>query len=106
MYGYAVAGTATGLARSSGTAGISGADGTHQLHPAIGDLYHAVLWLRLRAVWHPATGGPAAAGSCHLPRQIAFSTAWLRAFRMGPLEWLWRVLTYGKTTPLRRTAAA
>ncbi|NJO84168.1 MAG: DUF418 domain-containing protein [Blastochloris sp.] len=38
--------------------------------------------------------------------QIAFSTAWLRAFRMGPLEWLWRVLTYGKTTPLRRTAAA
>ncbi|MEM9065736.1 MAG: DUF418 domain-containing protein [Planctomycetota bacterium] len=33
--------------------------------------------------------------------QIAWSNAWLSAFRMGPLEWLWRTLTYMKPQPLR-----
>jgi uncharacterized protein len=27
--------------------------------------------------------------------QIPFSAAWLRRFRFGPFEWLWRALTYG-----------
>lgn len=27
---------------------------------------------------------------------------WLRSFRMGPVEWLWRTLTYGRGQPLRR----
>jgi uncharacterized protein len=30
---------------------------------------------------------------------------WLRSFRFGPLEWLWRSLTYGQVQPLRRTNA-
>ncbi|MEZ6010606.1 MAG: DUF418 domain-containing protein [Hyphomonas sp.] len=30
--------------------------------------------------------------------------AWLRVFRMGPLEWLWRWLTFGKAPALRRAA--
>lgn len=34
--------------------------------------------------------------------QIAASNAWLRVFRFGPLEWLWRSLTYGAIQPLRR----
>ena len=38
--------------------------------------------------------------------QIAVSNAWLRRFRFGPLEWLWRSLTYGKFQPLRRTPQA
>ncbi len=33
--------------------------------------------------------------------QVAFSYAWLRAFRYGPLEWLWRSLTYARFQPLR-----
>ncbi|MEN0020129.1 MAG: DUF418 domain-containing protein [Planctomycetota bacterium] len=33
---------------------------------------------------------------------IAFSLFWLRGFRFGPLEWLWRCLTYGKLLPIRR----
>ena len=33
--------------------------------------------------------------------QVAASLLWLRYFRYGPLEWLWRVLTYGKRYPLR-----
>lgn len=28
--------------------------------------------------------------------QIAFSTLYLRCFEMGPIEWLWKRLTYGK----------
>ncbi len=28
--------------------------------------------------------------------QILFSMAWLSMFRFGPLEWVWRMLTYGK----------
>lgn len=32
--------------------------------------------------------------------QIVFSHFWLRYFQYGPLEWLWRQLTYGKWLPL------
>jgi uncharacterized protein len=33
--------------------------------------------------------------------QIPLSTVWLRYFRFGPAEWLWRTLTYGTSQPLR-----
>jgi uncharacterized protein len=33
--------------------------------------------------------------------QIPFSVLWLRRFRFGPMEWLWRSLTYGKAQPMR-----
>jgi len=35
--------------------------------------------------------------------QIPFSVLWLRRFRFGPMEWLWRSLTYGKAQPMRPT---
>ncbi|RQG95246.1 DUF418 domain-containing protein [Natrarchaeobius chitinivorans] len=34
--------------------------------------------------------------------QIVLSVLWLRYFRYGPMEWLWRVLTYGTLQPFRR----
>lgn len=34
--------------------------------------------------------------------EIIFSTQWLRAFRYGPTEWIWRQLTYQKKLPLRK----
>ncbi|KAF1015926.1 MAG: hypothetical protein GAK31_01409 [Stenotrophomonas maltophilia] len=34
--------------------------------------------------------------------QLLLSHAWLRHFRFGPMEWLWRALTYLKWPPLRR----
>jgi uncharacterized protein len=38
--------------------------------------------------------------------QVVFSWLWLKVFRVGPLEWLWRSLTYGRLQPIRRTAVA
>jgi uncharacterized protein len=34
--------------------------------------------------------------------QIALASWWLRHFSMGPVEWLWRSLTYFKLQPLSR----
>lgn len=33
--------------------------------------------------------------------QVAYSRWWLARFRFGPVEWLWRSLTYGKAQPMR-----
>lgn len=33
---------------------------------------------------------------------LAWPAWWLARYRFGPLEWLWRCLTYGKRVPLRR----
>lgn len=33
--------------------------------------------------------------------QVAFSRFWLARFRFGPVEWLWRSLTYGQVQPMR-----
>lgn len=34
--------------------------------------------------------------------QLVFSPLWLRFFKFGPVEWLWRSLTYMKPQPMRR----
>jgi len=34
--------------------------------------------------------------------QIAASVLWLRRYRYGPMEWLWRALTYGERPSLRQ----
>ncbi|WP_434521851.1 DUF418 domain-containing protein [Halorubrum sp. AS12] len=33
--------------------------------------------------------------------QIVLSVLWLRYFRFGPVEWVWRTLTYGEAQPMR-----
>jgi uncharacterized protein len=37
--------------------------------------------------------------------QIIYSHIWLRYFRFGPFEWLWRSLTYWKRQPFKKTHA-
>lgn len=34
--------------------------------------------------------------------QMTFSVIWLRFFQYGPLEWIWRAITYLKLPPMRR----
>lgn len=40
-------------------------------------------------------------GSAIFASQIAVSGIWLRFFRFGPMEWIWRQLTYGRRLSLR-----
>jgi uncharacterized protein len=37
--------------------------------------------------------------------QAVWSTLWLRSFRYGPMEWLWRCLTWWRRAPIRGRAA-
>jgi uncharacterized protein len=37
---------------------------------------------------------------------VVVSGFWLRRFRFGPAEWIWRSLTYGTVQPLRASPAA
>ena len=37
--------------------------------------------------------------------QIIFSVIWMKIFKMGPLEWVWRVITYWTVTPLKNKCA-
>ncbi|WAC60196.1 DUF418 domain-containing protein [Brevundimonas sp. SL130] len=36
--------------------------------------------------------------------QLIWSPLWLSRFSMGPLEWVWRCLTYGRLVPIRKEA--
>ena len=38
--------------------------------------------------------------------QVIFSHWWLARFRYGPMEWVWRAFTYGKTPTMRIDSAA
>jgi uncharacterized protein len=37
--------------------------------------------------------------------EATFSTLWLSRFRFGPLEWIWRTITYARLQPLRRPSS-
>ncbi|KQS57610.1 hypothetical protein ASG17_02540 [Brevundimonas sp. Leaf363] len=37
--------------------------------------------------------------------QLIWSSWWLSRFSMGPLEWVWRCLSYGRLLPIRRDVA-
>ena len=37
--------------------------------------------------------------------QVVFSWAWLGRYRFGPVEWVWRSLTYGRGQPMRRAGS-
>ena len=62
-----------------------------------GQLSFAGLWLTAAIIW---------------AIEMAFAMAWLSRFSMGPFEWIWRTLTYGRApalklaTPRQRLARA
>ena len=48
--------------------------------------------------------GPATVSGYAMPFfviQIAACTWWVRRFRFGPMEWLWRTLTYSRLQSMR-----
>ena len=51
----------------------------------------------------PALGLALAVGIFVL--QVALSAAWLRRLRFGPMQWLWRWLSYGSEPGPKGTAA-
>lgn len=48
------------------------------------------LWIVIGAVWIV---------------NIVFSLTWLRFFRFGPFEWIWRCMTYGKLLPILHSSS-
>lgn len=56
-----------------------------------GSVNRAAQWLFVVAIWG---------------LQIIFSSWWMTRFRYGPLEWLWRSLTYGRLQPLNKRKLA
>ena len=40
------------------------------------------------------------------PVQVVASALWMRVFAIGPMEWLWRSLSYLRIQPVRRTSIA
>ena len=56
-----------------------------------GRLSLAELWLTAAIIW---------------TIEILFSQAWLSLFAIGPFEWVWRSLTYGRRAPMLRLSPA
>ena len=55
----------------------------------MGEVNRPVLWGIVGAVW---------------VLQLIWSPLWLRHFEMGPFEWVWRCLTYGRRVPIVKQA--
>jgi uncharacterized protein len=51
-----------------------------------------------------SVAGALAIGLAVYVGQVLFSAWWLRRYRYGPVEWLWRTLMYGAAQPMRQTA--
>ena len=47
------------------------------------------------------SAGAAGIGAAIYSAQLGISHLWLQRFRFGPLEWLWRSLSYGLAQPMR-----
>ena len=74
--------------------------GPDQLHGASRRARRALVRLR---VWTDATSlAYAPAAALLFGVEAAASRAWLARFRFGPLEWLWRTVTYAKPQPFYR----
>lgn len=56
----------------------------------MGQVDRPALWAIVVAVW---------------VLQLVWSSLWLAKFQMGPLEWVWRCLTYWRLVPIRKAAA-
>ncbi|MNI27229.1 hypothetical protein D3C73_809600 [compost metagenome] len=93
-----------GVHRFSGLAAIGRMALTNYLSQSIVTMI-IVYW-----IWTGASQSPLWVGMIYsilfLIVQSIVSKLWLRHYRMGPMEWVWRCATYGQWLPLRRMSAA
>jgi hypothetical protein len=54
----------------------------------------------------PSSPANAGLASVVVVFQLIFANLWMRWFASGPLEWIWRSLTYCRMQPFRRRALA
>lgn len=66
--------------------------------------YRSTILLGAGLGWFGGVGRTGVLGivAAVLAVQVGCSVLWLRAFRMGPFEWVWRAATYLRLAPLRR----
>ena len=69
----------------------------HELSDAVADRRGRCSPGSARSIRRPASRSPARIYAL----QVAASRWWLPRFRFGPVEWLWRALSYGRLPPLR-----
>ena len=86
---------------AAGAPGPGGAHGAEQLRAAIGGVCDSVWRLWAWAIRGGRRGRAAGPTFLIYLAQIPFSVWWLNRFQFGPIEWLWRSLTYGKRQPWR-----
>ena len=68
------------------------------MQSALGVFIYYGIGLGMAANAGPALFMPIAVGVFII--QVIYSKIWLSYFNYGPLEWIWRMLTYGKYLPL------
>ncbi len=86
---------------------MAGAGGAHGIDPLPGPVvavYLAVLPLWPGWVRADARSVQLLFALLVFAAQVAVSHAWLARFRFGPVEWLWRAMTYRQWPPMRRGA--
>ncbi|MBQ4376536.1 MAG: DUF418 domain-containing protein [Bacteroidales bacterium] len=66
-------------------------------------LYHLLHPLRYRLLHHPlAQGHIEIVAVAVFVVELLLCRLWLHYFKFGPLEWIWRMLTYGMWLSLRK----
>ncbi len=74
------------------------------MHSVIGLLLFSSLGLKLYRMLSPTA--TLLSASAVFIGQVILSRWWLRRYRYGPLEWLWRCFSYGRLLSIRKTAVA
>ncbi len=90
-----------GWDRAKRTVGRGRTDGVELLSPPDHHLHHHLLRPRVRAVRLVSRVGQALIVVAVWGLLLVFCPLWLRQFRFGPFEWLWRSLTYMKLQPMK-----
>lgn len=80
----------------------TGQDGTDELYRTADNRNVAFLWHRFGSGASIRFCGMELIAAGVFLFQIAFCAIGLQCFPFGPLEWIWRMLTYGRRLPIKK----